>query len=170
MTLKWHLTLFAMFYDLKVTFEFFWKALRPYSDIWESGIILTEDLYKFLLSWRFLQGYVRHYTWATTVAHIPWISQYLLSTNKWIIRRNTEEYNMVGKLTWATPSRNHETPMWRTIALQKIHFMRTKCQLLSEDGRRGFSCFIIGMKYRDKLGFYISWQKITVRINILVLS
>ena len=65
-----------MFYDLKVTFEFVWKVLRPYSDIWEFGILLTEDFYEVLLSLRFLRGYVRHYTQETIVAHIPCISQY----------------------------------------------------------------------------------------------
>ena len=97
-------------------------------------------------------------------------NQSLLRTNKWIIRQNTEEYNMAGKLTWAPPSRNHDTPIWRTIALQKIYFMRTKFQLQVDDGRRGFSCLIICMKYRDKLGFHRSWQKLTFWISILVLS
>ena len=80
MTFKCHLTLFAMFYDLKVTFEFVWKVLRPYSDIWEFGILLTEDFYEVLLSLRFLRGYVRHYTQETIVAHIPCISQYRVTS------------------------------------------------------------------------------------------
>ena len=63
-----------MFYDLKVTFDFVCKVLRPYSDIQEFGILLTEDFYEVLLSWRFIRGYVRHNTRANIVAHIPWIS------------------------------------------------------------------------------------------------
>ena len=36
--------------DLKVTFDFVCNVLRPYSDIWEFGILLTEDFYEVLLS------------------------------------------------------------------------------------------------------------------------
>ena len=68
------MTLFAIFYDLKVTFDFVCKVLRPYSDIWEFGVLLTKNFYEVLLSLIFLRGYVRHYTRATIVAHIPWIS------------------------------------------------------------------------------------------------
>ena len=80
MTLKWYLTLFEMFNDLKVTFDFVCKILRPYSDIRKFEILLTEDFYEVQLIWRFLRGYVRHYTQATIVAHIPWISHYLPNT------------------------------------------------------------------------------------------
>ena len=55
-------------------FDFVWKVLRPYNDIWEFGILLTENFKGVLLSWRFLRGCVCHYTRATIVAHIPWIS------------------------------------------------------------------------------------------------
>ena len=62
-TLKWHLTFFAIVYNIKVTYgnlEFYYH----------------EDFHEVLLSWRFLRGYVRHYSRAAIIAHIPCISHY----------------------------------------------------------------------------------------------
>ena len=83
------MTVFAMFYDLKVTYG-------------NSGFYYHEDFYKATYSPNVMQISTRLHTvpthapdWATIVAHVPWISQYTIAKNVPFIVQYHKNYNKI---------------------------------------------------------------------------